>query len=349
MSSNSHATHRYYLLASYALLLGAGIYLGWNLEGIHPRFVLLAILAALGLVTGAALMAVAKKSVIAGDGKSPWAPLVLHALIQGGVGFAIAFFLFKLSWQNALAFPIGAAAALLTWGAICQGHRPVLASLISALLVAGPFVIALRLGGIHAGFLFGLGLMNASLLGAFLFTADEEKREQWVRVMVFGSFLVLGRAAIQYYLLTSGYASLGVVVTQPYTFIALFLGLIIPVVYPYLQQERVLPMAVLWIALGLVLPLALGVFIHVRPIAAYLLGLVVSGFAVGLVQRAPLCLAFFGYLSLIAVCAGYPLFKATANLSRVVRLEILGGIFLLVVIAYFLLARNPRPPAEAAS
>ena len=43
--------------------------------------------------------------------------------------------------------------------------------------------------------------------------------------------LAVARAAIQYYLLESNYASLGVVITHPYTFVALFAGIFLPGIY----------------------------------------------------------------------------------------------------------------------
>jgi hypothetical protein len=161
--------------------------------------------------------------------------------------------------------------------------------------------------------------------------------------MAFGAFLVAGRAAIQYYLWTSGYAELGVVVTHPYTFLALFAGLFLPLLYPALEGEELFPNTVLLVLAGVVAPLALGVFIHVRPMAAYLFGIVASVFAAGILLKSPFRVAVLGYLSLAAGCAGLPLFRQLSNLSRTVRLEILGGIFLLSVIFYLIRAqKNPR-------
>lgn len=347
MSSNEPSCQRNGLIFSYVVILGLGIYFGWHVDGVMPRYFLLLCLAAVGLLIGAVLMAMASSAVKNLQTPSPM-PIWLQAVLQSGLGFVLGFYVFKLTWMNALIFPIGAVTAAVVWTAIRIGNRPALASLVSAMLIASAFAISLRVGGIQGSFLFGLGMLNAGLLGATLLLNQDEQRSQWARALIFGAFLVAGRAAIQYYLLSSNYATYGVVVTHPYSFVALFAGLFIPIIYTQLEDERSLPKAIIWIALGILLPLCLGIFFHARPMAAYLFGVVVAGFAVGVIRGGSLGVTVLGYLTLAAICFGYPLFKETTNLSRTFRLEILGGIFLVCVIGYLFFSRREAPPVETA-
>jgi hypothetical protein len=297
----------------------------------------LAAAAAVGLGTGFLLSKITAKE----PRENNFIPMALFTAIQGGLVFALAHFLFRISWLPALAFPAGALVGFAAWMMLGAGFRPLLAALLGAALIAGGLAIGLRLEGVPGGVLFGLALLNGAGLGGA--TLPEEKRNEWYRWMAFGAFLVAGRAAIQYYLWTSGYAELGVVVTHPYTFLALFAGLFLPLLYPALEGEELFPNTVLLVLAGVVAPLALGVFIHVRPMAAYLFGIVASVFAAGILLKSPFRVAVLGYLSLAAGCAGLPLFRQLSNLSRTVRLEILGGIFLLSVIFYLIRAqKNPR-------
>ena len=345
MSSNETSCQRNGLNFSLIVILGLGIYFGWHVEGVLPRYFLLVSLAAIGLVIGLVLIMASRAAVKRLETPSPL-PIWVHGLLQAGLGFVLAFYVFKLDWKAALIFPVGAITASMVWTAIRVGNRPALGSLVVAMLIASAFAISLRMGGIQGSFLFGLGLLTSGLLGSMLLINQEGERSLWARALIFGGFLVAGRAAIQYYLLSSNYANLGVVVTHPYSFVALFAGLFVPIIYSQLEDERSLPKPVAWIVLGILLPLALGIFFHARPMAAYLFGVVVAGFAVGVIRGGSLGVTVMGYLSLAAVCFGLPLYRMTTNLSRTVRLEILGGIFLVCVIGYLILSRREAPAGE---
>lgn len=335
------------LAVSYLLIVGIGLYYSWGVEAVRPRYQLFAALAVVGMGLGVILAKVfGKKENAAEASGSPCTAMLIFTVLQGGIGFAAAFYLFKLTWLAALSFPAGAVIAFAIWWTLHGPFRPALARIISAGLLAGGLAIGLRLEGVPGSVLYGLGLLNAYILGAALLR--DEEAEEWYRILAFGAFLVVGRAAIQYFLLSSGYAALGVVVTHPYTFVALFAGFILPLIYPMLQDEDLLPGILLPIILGVFLPVALGVFVHVRPMAAYLFGLVVSVFATGIFLPNFFRGGLLGYLSLATACLAFPLFKETADLSRVVRLEILAGIFLLSVIILVIRAPKNPPRSEAA-
>jgi hypothetical protein len=270
-------------------------------------------------------------------GKNP-VGFVIYEILQGALGFAIGRFVFNLTPFESLAFPAGALLALLGFGIVMSGFSKAVSASLLAVFLAGGLAVALRLFGVFGGLLYGLTLLNGVALGRRNFAESAESSSLFGNALLFASLLAVARAAIQYYLLESNYASLGVVITHPYTFVALFAGIFLPGIYWLLERDRPVPVFVTMILLGLVLPIVMGVFLHVRPMAGYLLGIGVSSFMAGVLFTGSEGLGLVTYLNLGAVSLGLPLFKELSDLSRAIRLEILGGLLVLVVI-FFLLFR----------
>jgi hypothetical protein len=133
---------------------------------------------------------------------------------------------------------------------------------------------------------------------------------------------------------------LGVVITHPYTYVALFSALVLPFLAVTCSREKILPPA-LWIPLlAILLPLALGVFVHVRPMGGFLLGLVTAVYLAGLLYEEILALGLLQTLAMGSVILALPFFKTTSDLSRVIRLEILAGLLVIAVIVYLGVQRS---------
>jgi len=336
------------LAFSYLVTLGLAIYFSRGVSGsLHSPWILAVALGVGGAVLGGIFWFLFKGKMEASTGWGALIPFKTFALIQAGLGFAVAKYVFNFAWDDALAFPAGAIVAYFVFFLLMNTSASAWARYLAAGFIASGLVIGLRLNGIFGGLLYALALLNGACLGMAGFKTDEQKH-LWGKALVCGAFLAAGRAAIQYYLLQAGYANLGVVVTMPYTFVALFAGFFLPVAMPSLEKERPFPLAILIVLLGILVPLTLGVLIHIRPMSAYLFGLVVSGFAVGILTDASAWVAFVGYLSAATAVLGLPLFRDFANLSRVTRLEVLGGLFLLAIILYFV-SPKAKPSAEAVS
>ena len=135
------------------------------------------------------------------------------------------------------------------------------------------------------------------------------------------------------------------VITHPYTYLALFTGLFLPALGWATQKEKSLNPYLTLVLLGVALPLVLGIFIHVRPMAGFLLGMVTSSFLFGILFAETFFLGLLSYLSMAAVVWGLPLFKSLSNISRWVRLEILAGIFLVAIIIVLLKKKSASADA----
>ncbi|MCC6273393.1 MAG: hypothetical protein IT572_07995 [Deltaproteobacteria bacterium] len=345
--SNALSKNSFALAGAYAVNLAAALYFSKSITVLHSAYLLAAALALLGLAIGAGF------SMAGGKGEGGSAAKLVVALIfaavHGAVAYALARYAFNLDWQTALAYPVGAAVAWIVFALLSCRYPQSLNALLAAAFLAGGLVIALRLGCVWAGLVYGLALLNSCLPGGKWLGRESAETEVWERALFFASLLAVGRAAIQYYLLQSNYASLGVVITHPYTYVALFAGVFLPALYWVSQRDRFCNPALALVLLGLVLPLALGVFVHVRPMAGFLLGLVTASFLLGILFTGTYGMGLLSYLGMAGATVGLPLFAKLSNLSRVARLEILGVIaVVLFLVLAFLIPRGEasRPPHE---
>ncbi len=267
---------------------------------------------------------------------------LIFNLIQAALAFALGYFLFHLPLKEALVYPMGCLVACTVWWLLTIGNTVTLSSILMLFFLGAGLVLGLRLQGVFGGLCFALALLNGFWLGRKYLLKDPVSSELWVRGIFFAALLVVGRAVIQIYLLESNYAHLGVVITHPYTYAALFLGILLPVVFWLLNKDRALPSIFLLIVLGILLPLFLGVFIHARPMAGYLLGLVTSSFIFGILFLETYWMGVLSYFNLAVIALALPLYSRLANLSRLIRLEILGAVFVLAVIGFFILQTQRR-------
>ena len=324
-----------YYIWSYLVTLGVALYFSKALGTVHPPIYLVLALAGLGLLLGLALLAAMKNKM----------GFVVFQVLQGGLAFLLAFYFFKTGWMAALAYPAGAVLGLIILWILAGNFSNTVSGVLLAGALAGGLAISLRLGEVPGGLFFALALLNGYFLGMSCFPDHQGARDIFPKALFFASVLAVGRGAIQYYLLTSNYAHLGVVITHPYTYLALCAGFFVPALAWATHQEKLLPDWLSVVLLGIALPLLLGVFIHVRPMAGFLLGLVTSSFLFGLMFRNSLLQGLIAYLAMAGVVWGYPLFLKVSNLSRWIRLEILGGIFLLALILFFLNGLKRRQDA----
>ncbi|MFO1463329.1 MAG: hypothetical protein U1F66_06095 [bacterium] len=330
---------------AYAANLAAALYFSKSLSVLHSAYLLTGLLALVGLGIGAGFSMVGGKEGQGGAGKLVFA--LIFSAAHGGVAYALARYGFNLDWQTSLAYPIGALVAWVVFAALSCRYPQGLSALLAAAFLAAGLVIALRLGSVWGGLAYGFGILNACLPGGKWLGRETESGQLWGRAIFFAALLAAGRAAIQYYLLQSSYAALGVVITLPYSYIALFAGVFLPALLWVNGRDRLVPTVLALVLLGVVLPLSLGVFVHVRPMAGYLLGLVTASFLFGILFSETYGMGVLAYLNLAAATLGLPLFAQASNLSRVARLEILGGLALvLFLVLAFVVPRGesaPRP------
>jgi len=341
MEAPSYKKTYWLFVVSYLIVLGLALFFSKGISEVHSARYLVLALAGMGLVVGVLFIFLSKKR----ERGSSAISFLIFQLVQGGLGFLISFYIFDLPLKENFAYPSGAGIAFIAWWSLSPRRSSSLSGMILAGFLALGLVIALRLGGVFSSLVFGLALLNSFWLGTVLLSSEESTRELWLRSIFYISLLVVGRAVIQYYLLKSNYASLGVVITHSYTYAALFAGFALPAVFGILQRDRVLHPILGLVILGIGLPLVLGTFFHVRPMAGFLLGLVSSSFLFGLLFFSQYTVGLLSYLSLAAVALGLPLFKSLNNLSRVLRLEILGALLVAALLGYFLL-RLKAPKAS---
>ncbi|MBL7685155.1 MAG: hypothetical protein JNK65_03860 [Deltaproteobacteria bacterium] len=255
-------------------------------------------------------------------------------LLIGSIGFVLSHFLFNLTNAQASVVPLAALVTWVSFGVSDSQFSYSIRAFVLSVFIALAFAIALRLDGVFGGLLYGLVLASGYFMGAKALSPDEEGANLWKRAVIFGLILVIGRAAIQYYLLESNYATLGVVINHPYSFVALFMGIFLPAVFQLMEKDRAMPTVLLLVLFGALLPVVLGSFIHVRPMAGYLLGLSVSAFMVGIFFSGSSSLSLLVLINLLLVPLSMPLFKNLSDLGRMPRIYILGGTAILAVILF---------------
>lgn len=326
----------------YAVVLGLAIYLTHGLSALHPPYLLYILLAVFGLGLSFLLKAVLKGPEGASCSMKHCVPFLVFVLVQAAVGYALSRYLFNFTVKESLTFPLGAMIALFVRAALKTRGSDALTAWILAGFYAGGLALALRLGGVTGSLAFGLALLNGYFLGGT--ALGESERHLWNKSLGFAALLIVGRGGLQIFLEGSGYANLGVVITHPYTFVALVAGWSLPWIYQEIEKEKALPTVLSLLLFGVFLPLALGVFIHARPMAAYLMGLIFSGFILGTVYSGSFSLAVLAYLNLATVNGGLSLYQSLAKLSRTTRLEILGGILLLLIVLVLVFSRKNSAP-----
>jgi len=322
----------FYHLGLSGALLGLGIYEYPEIKGEPFAYYWVISLFLLSVASSGLLWILGKKF---GDTKV--APMI-YGLVQaltaaGGIG--LMFFGYgQGKWKIFWPVLLGTVANTLLF-VLLPLAKGFLKSLFQVVVVALSFALVLRLGGSGAGFSFGL-IFLAGVAGSLAFVKDQQ--EEWLRVMAFGAGLALARALIQLYLEKSQYDTLGIVITHPYSFVALFLGIALPwVLAQSLAQDKVCIYETL-IGGGIVLPLLLGIIFHVRPVAGFGLGLTIAAFLVGILQRGSLPLVWLGVLANAALVVGLPWFVEFANLTRVTRIYLILGVF--VVGGIYLIIRS---------
>ncbi len=321
---------------SYLLLVGIEAYFIRSVKVLYSPYLFLAVLLALGLILNFVFLFLFKNS------ENPFGPpeqplfmgFALYQVIQAALAFLIACFLFHLPWKESLAYPSGALLGFVAF-LLIRSELSLRNVLLTVLLALG-FTISLRLSAVNGGLLFALALASGFYLGSGLLSKNPMQQTAWENVALFTGVLALGRAAIQYYLVTTGYDSLGVVITQPYTFVGLFAGFFVPIIYWLVLKDKLAGTIITFLVLGIFFPWVLGVFIHVRPFAGYLLGFVISSFIVGILFSAPRSLTLLSYLNFASGVFGLTLFGLLSNLGRGVRIAILGGLFILALLEYII-------------
>lgn len=315
----------------YLLVLGGALYFAKAMPGVHKTTYLVLLLAVTGLVLGILFRVLLSRGSVL---------FFLFQILQGGLAFVFAKFLFGQPLQESLAYPAGAVAACFAFWLLNSGTGSNFGILILGAFLAGGMAVDLRLAGIPGALLFALALLNSFYPGDRALSERVPAQRLWIRAIFLTALLAAGRAAIQYYLVQSNYANLGVVITHPYTYVALVAGLVLPFLAVTCTREKILAPA-FWIPLmGVLIPLALGVFFHVRPMAGFLLGLVTAVFLAGLLYDELVALGLLQTLAMLGVVFALPLFKHTSDWSRIIRLEILAGLLVLAVLFYLGVQRS---------
>lgn len=317
-------------LFTYLMNLGFACYFSKGVKMIYPSYLLVLILSLGGLSVGYLLSAFSKKE------EYRFSTFVFAAfqIFQGLIGFAIAYFLFHLSFKESFIFPIGAMLSLLIWYVLSLDLSVSISSIFLAVFIATGLALTLRLKGVWGGLCYGFILLNSF---GFIFKSwnrSESTRELFFRAILFGSLLAIGRAVIQYYLAQTSYDSLGVVITHPYTFVALFVGIFTPMIFGEIQKEKVMNFYLQLVLFGIFLPFLLGVFLHVRPFAAYLFGLVISGYMTGLLRVESDFIQPVMFLNFVVAIFSIPVFQEVSYVSRSNRLMLLAAVFAVFIISY---------------
>lgn len=328
-----------HLFLALALLLGLGFYFSKALKTLHPPFYLFVGLGLGGFLVSGILGAFTR------PGPFSSLSMLVFQLIQGGVGFALGRYYFNLPLEDSLCFPAGAALGFLLWISLKTSASYSFSALVFALFIASGFAISLRLGEVPGSILYSLALANSFFVGFKGFEIDSRERELWGRALFYTAILAASRAVLQYYLLESNYASLGVVITHPYTFVALFIGIFSPLFFYFAEKEGGLPQWLLLIMMGIVLPFGIGFFAHVRPLAGFLMGILAASFMVGILLTRKSWIGWGTLLSLAISVVGLPYFQQWLNLERNLRLQVLAGMFGGALILYLftrLFARSEK-------
>lgn len=321
------------MLLSLLILLATALYFAKAMSTLYPGYYLVLSLTGLGIL----FQLLYRFTIGTPKDISKYSAYVLPSLVQilhGGAAFALAYFVFQGGWKLSLTYPVGVFLGMKALGIINLDLSERWRSFLLAGLLAVGFAIALRLGAIPGGLLYALGFFGSKLVGWSFFASDPDKQRLFAHALIFTTLLAVGRADLQYYLVMSNYANLGVVITHPYTYAALFAGLFVPLWFWLSEEEALLPAWANVILLGILLPFVLGVLIHVRPMAAFLMGLVTSAFVVGMVLMRSWSVVLATYLALSTAAFSLPLFQAWSNLSRQIRLVMVLGLGLFVALIF---------------
>lgn len=330
---------------SYLALLANAFTFAPALKTVSPAFYLYLSWAGLGLALGVPWALACRNKTL--GRRLNLLILSSLALLQAGLAFVVAYFVFQTGLKGALTYPAGALIGVLSFWLISLDTAPRLGAVLLSGILAASFAISLRMQGIPGGLSFGLAYLNLFGLGYVLLRQNAQTTKQnalWQKSALWLTLLIVGRATLQQYLAQSGYLNSGVVITHSYTYIALFAGIFLPTLFWVAREEKLLPSYALVILLGVVFPLILGAYLHVRPTAGFLLGLITASFLLGLLAKEFMSLLIFAYAAIATVWFGLPLFKLLNNLSRLMRLEILGGVFVLSLLFYLLANRSQSRP-----
>lgn len=318
-------------LFAYLVNLGFACYFSKGVKTLYPSYLLVLILALGGLAIGGALSFLFVKKEEAKSGCTIYA---IFQLIQGLLGFGLAYYLFHLPLKGSFVFPIATLINLLIWFFLSVELSVSLASILLSVFIAIGLSVVLRLNGVWGGLFYSLLLLNSFSFGFKNTNCSESKQMLFFKALCFGSMLAVGRGVIQYYLLQTNYDSLGVVITHPYTFVALFVGVFIPVIFWVMQKENAMNVYLQIILFGLFLPFLLGVFLHVRPFAGYLLGLVISSFMIGLLFVESDFFQSIVYGNFAVAIFSIPIFQKMSYLNRSNRIGLLAIFFAVFIVVY---------------
>jgi hypothetical protein len=153
-----------------------------------------------------------------------------------------------------------------------------LAAIGVALVAGGALLLCNRFLGIHGVAIAGVGVGIFLADQGFAFTAAS---------VLASSFA--GRALLQLFLDRTYLRQVGVDLTHPYTAIGLVASLLVPFALQALCRHFALRGALLGIAafLTLLLPLGMGYFVHIEPLATYVMGLVLLSLTLALARPEP--------------------------------------------------------------
>ncbi len=220
-----------------------------------------------------------------------------------------------------------------------------LPTLVLVLVAGGTLLLANRLYGMFGVTLAGLGLMPMVLAG---------QRAMALGGLVMAAFA--GRALLQVFLDRTYLRQYGADLTHVYTSFGLLAALFIPYALVTVRQAYA-PKAVLLgieALFALCLPWLMGYFIHVDPVAAYIAGLLMVTFVLGLLGEAQISRFRFHALMppLVIAASAASLIGAkwmitVMNAPRMERLAVF--LIILALMTVYLVVLLRRSPTEAAA
>ncbi len=316
----------YWLLLFLSNLFAAFLF-SKGVKSLYPVFYLALAVGGLGIVLSLILSLVLKLFGDSLQGALSFILILVFQVIQVALAFCLSYFLFRLPALYGVAYIASALIGLL---AICL--LPKLSgfaqNILAALLGALALTISLRIGGVFLACFSGFLFLNLLPLGLKLLPLEE--KFSFAKTLSFWSLLVVGRAALQYYLLESGYDVLGVVVSHPYSFAALFAGFALPFLYSLCSREEKFPRFALLVLLGLILPFVLGLIFHSRPMAGFLMGLICAAYWIGFSEPKSEDFILAALMAFAVVALALPLFKISLTFTRGISLGVLSGAALVI-------------------
>ncbi|MBO9539796.1 hypothetical protein J7643_04290 [bacterium] len=276
-----------------------------------------------------------------------WGPLA-GALLLAGIAFPVGLWGLRLDPRFLMAALAGVAVALVLGAMARLAERAEPARAIAdigiALVAGGALLLCNRFFGIHGVAIAGVGLT--------LFLADQGRAFSAAGLLG-ASFA--GRALLQLFLDRTYLRQVGVDLTHPYTAFGLVAALLVPFALQALR--RYFPLRGVLLGIGafftLLLPLGMGYFIHIEPLATYLMGLILLGLTFALARPetgtpsfatlVPPLLLGAATLSLLSA----PWLIAVMNTPRASRIAVFAALAI-VVLGYLLaLVRRPNQPVAA--